>query len=97
MIRRVKSGGTSEGPDKAAHRSLVLEAIKTHLSHRPDVEEGDKKVLRGLKPPWTQVRAVWQLTVVPLRIYYDVDQVAGEVTISAVRMKTQGKTTEEIL
>jgi prevent-host-death family protein len=43
------------------------------------VEEGNKKVLRGLKPPWTQTRPVWQLTVVPFRIFYDVDEERNEV------------------
>lgn len=82
---------------KAADRKLVLDAIKTHLGDRPSVQEGDKKILRGLKPPWVQVRPVWQLTVVPFRIFYDVDEDAQEVVVNAVRKKPRGKTTEEIL
>jgi mRNA-degrading endonuclease RelE of RelBE toxin-antitoxin system len=82
---------------RAAHRSLVLDAIKTHLSDRPNIEEGDKKILRGLRPPWAAVHPVWQLTVVPFRVFYDVDEEHGEVIVNAVRKKLPGKTTEEIL
>ena len=81
----------------AAHRKLVLSAIRQHLVDRPAVEEGNKKVLRGLKPPWIQVRPVWQLTVVPFRVFYDVDAQAGEVIINAVREKRAGAKTEDIL
>jgi len=82
---------------KVADRGLVLDAIKTHLVDRPSIQEGDKKVLRGLKPPWIQVRPVWQLTVVPFRVFYDVDEDAREVVINAVRRKPSRKTTKEIL
>jgi mRNA-degrading endonuclease RelE of RelBE toxin-antitoxin system len=81
----------------AAHRSLVLDAIRTHLRDRPNVEEGSKKLLRGLEPPWTQVRPVWQLTVIPFRVFYDVDEDASQVIVNAVRAKPAGKTTREIL
>ena len=82
---------------KAGHRKIVLDAIRRNLLDRPGVEEGGKKVLRGLKPPWTQVTPVWQLAAVPFRIFYDVDDAAKEVTINAVREKPPGTTTEEIL
>jgi len=81
---------------KATHRKMVLDAIK-HLIDRPGVEEGSKKMLRGLTPPWPQVTPVWQLTVVPFRVFYDVDEAAMEVIVNAVREKPPGKTTEEIL
>ena len=82
---------------KAADRGRVLDAIRTHLVDRPGIQEGDKKVLRGLKPPWIQVRPVWQLTIVPFRVFYDVDEDSKEVVINAVRRKPSGKTTKEIL
>ena len=82
---------------KAADRGVVVDAIKTHLVDRPGIQEGDKKVLRGLTPPWIQVRPVWQLTVVPFRVFYDVDEDNKEVVINAVRRKPSGKTTKEIL
>lgn len=82
---------------KAAERKLVLDASKAHLLDRPSIQEGDKKILRGLKPPWTQVRPVWQLTVVPFRVFYDVDENTQEVVVNAVRKKPPGKTTGEIL
>lgn len=81
----------------AANRSLVLDGIKRHLGARPNVEEGDKKVLRGLRPPWAAARPVWQLTVVPFRVFYDVDEEHNEVIVNAVRKKPRAKTTEEIL
>ena len=82
---------------KAAHRSLVLDAIKRHPGDHPNVEEGDKKILRGLRPPWATTRPVWQVTVVPFRVFYDVDEERDEVIVNAVRKKPQGKTTEKIL
>lgn len=82
---------------KAVHRKLVFDAIKTHLADRPGLEEGGKKVLRGLTPPWPQVSPVWQLTVVPFRVFYDVDDEAMEVIVNAVRKKPPGKKTEDIL
>ena len=82
---------------KGAKRALVLDAIKKHLSERPNVEEGSKKILRGLRPPWSQVRPVWQLTVVPFRVFYDVDEEHDEVIVHAVRKKRSRKTTKEIL
>jgi mRNA-degrading endonuclease RelE of RelBE toxin-antitoxin system len=82
---------------KAADRRLVLDAIKTHLADRPGVEEGSKKMLRGLTPPWPQVNPVWQLAVVPFWIFYDVDDQAMEVVVNAVRKKPPGKKTEDIL
>ena len=82
---------------KANDRVRVLSAIKGHLAERPGVAEGHKKILRGLKPPWTQTRPVWQLAVASCRVFYDVDEPAKEVIINAVRRKPHGKTTEEIL
>ena len=75
----------------------MLDANKRHLSNRPNVEEGAKKILKGLVPPWNQVRPVCQLTAVPFRIFYDVDVESREVIINTVRAKTKGKTTEDIL
>ena len=44
-----------------------------------------------------RARPVWQLTVVPFHVFYDVDEEHGEVIVNAVRKKLPGKTTEEIL
>jgi mRNA-degrading endonuclease RelE of RelBE toxin-antitoxin system len=97
LISIVEGAKTDIRRLRAAHRSLVLDAIKRHLSDRPSVEEGDKKLLRGLRPPWATVLPVWQLTVVPFRVFYDVDEEHNEVIVNAVRKKPAGKTTEEIL
>jgi mRNA-degrading endonuclease RelE of RelBE toxin-antitoxin system len=82
---------------KATDRAMVIAAIRKHLTTAPDVEGRSKKVLRGLVPPWTQVRPVWQLTVMPFRVFYDVEPDGRVVIIQAVREKSGRKTTEEIL
>jgi mRNA-degrading endonuclease RelE of RelBE toxin-antitoxin system len=80
---------------RASDRTSVLAAIKG-LTTAPNVESGHRKVLRGLVPPWTQVRPVWQLTVELFRVFYDIDEAAREVIINAVPRKPAGKKTEDI-
>jgi mRNA-degrading endonuclease RelE of RelBE toxin-antitoxin system len=75
----------------------LLDEIAQHLSHEPNRETRNKKILRGLTPPWEHVEPVWELRVAEYRVFYDVDEAAGEVIVRAVRRKPPHKTTEEIL
>ena len=82
---------------RAFDRRQLLDQIDRHLLHEPTRETRNKKILRGLTPPWEHVEPVWELRVDEYRIFYDVDEVAGEVIVRAVRRKPPHKTTEEIL
>ena len=82
---------------RAVERRGILNAVEKYLAHKPTEATGRKKMLRGLVPPWAQVRPVWPLTVVPFRVFYDVDEDAREVMINAVRRKPTGRRTEDIL
>ena len=59
-------------------------------------ETRNRKMLHGLIPPWQRVEHVWELRIGQYRVFYDVD-VAGVVTIRALRRKPPRKTTEDIL
>ena len=65
--------------------------------HEPVRETRNKKILRGLTPPWECVGPIWELRVDEYRVFYDVDEAAGEIVVRAVRRKPPHKTTEEIL
>jgi mRNA-degrading endonuclease RelE of RelBE toxin-antitoxin system len=78
------------------HRQL-LDQVDEQLSHEPTRETRNKKILRGLTPPWEHVKPVWELRVNEYRVFYDVNEEAGQVVVRAVRRKPPHKTTEEIL
>jgi mRNA-degrading endonuclease RelE of RelBE toxin-antitoxin system len=56
-----------------------------------------KKIIVGLQPTWEHVEPIWQMRVQDFRVFYDVDEVRGEVVVRAIRYKPPHKTTEEIL
>ena len=64
---------------------------------KPARETRNRKILRGLTPPWEHLPPVWELRVNEYRVFYDVDEAAGQVVVRAVRRKPPHKTTEEIL
>lgn len=82
---------------RAFERRQLLDQIDRQLSHEPNREARNRKVLRGLTPPWEHVQPVWELRVNEYRVFYDVDETAGQVVVRAVRRKPPHKTTEEIL
>jgi len=82
---------------RAFERRLLLDQIEQQLSHEPTRETRNGKILRGLTPPWEHVPPVWELRVNQYRVFYDVDEAAGQVVVRAVRCKLPHKTTEEIL
>lgn len=77
-------------------RARIFDEVEEQLMFEPTKSSRRRKQLVGLKPPWEQVRPVWQLRVGDLRVFYDVDDDRREVIIKAIRRKG-GKTTEEIL
>jgi mRNA-degrading endonuclease RelE of RelBE toxin-antitoxin system len=82
---------------RAYDRKQLLDKIEQQLSHEPTREARNKKILRGLTPPWEHVKPVWELRIDEYRVFYDADEVAGQVVVRAVRRKPPHKTTEDIL
>ncbi len=82
---------------RAFERRLVLDRIDEHLTREPTRQTRSKKMLFGLIPPWEHVDPVWELRAGQFRVFYDVRDTDGVVTIRAVRRKPPHKTTEEIV
>ena len=82
---------------RAFERKQLLDQIDRQLSHEPTRETRNRKILRGLTPPWEHIKPVWELRVNEYRVFYDVDEAANQVVVRAVRRKPPHKTTEEIL
>lgn len=82
---------------RAADRARLLDRIEEQLSHQPSQETRNKKILVGLIPPWDHEGPIWELRVGEHRVFYDVDEDGGRVTVRAIRHKPPHKTTEEIL
>lgn len=81
----------------AYHRSIVLEAIDTQLSHEPASPTQHKKLLMNLIPPWDAVPPIWELRVGGYRVFYDVSEEGKTVYVRAIRRKPAARRTEEIL
>jgi mRNA-degrading endonuclease RelE of RelBE toxin-antitoxin system len=82
---------------RAFERKQLLDQIDRQLSHEPTRETKNRKILRGLTPPWEHVKPVWELRVNEYRVFYDVEEAAGQVVVRALRRKPPHMTTEEIL
>jgi mRNA-degrading endonuclease RelE of RelBE toxin-antitoxin system len=82
---------------RASERKRVLNGIEKQLTYEPTREARNRKILRGLIPPWQHVEPVWELRIAQYRVFYDVDAGRGEVAIRALRRKPSHKTTEDIL
>jgi len=91
----------SVAEDLAAIRAFecrrLLDQIERQLAHEPTRETRNRKILRGLTPPWEHVEPVWELRIDQYRVFYDVDEAAREVMVRAVRHKPPHSTTEEIV
>ncbi len=82
---------------RAYDRKRVLDEIEEALLYEPKRETRNKKPVVGLIPPWDSEEPTWELRSGPYRVFYDVDETKGQVTIRAIRRKPPHKTTEEIL
>ena len=71
-----------------------MDGIERQLTYEPMRETRNRKMLRGLIPPWQHVEPVWELRIAQYRVFYDVDEASGEVTIRALRRKPPHKTTD---
>ncbi|HEY3354123.1 MAG TPA: type II toxin-antitoxin system RelE/ParE family toxin, partial [Polyangia bacterium] len=77
-------------------RRRIMDAIDEQLTRTPASATRRKKLLRGLTPPWSQARPVWQLRVGAFRVFYDVDEDRREVIVRAARRKG-ARMTKEVL
>ena len=97
VIRYAESVAEDLAAFRAFERKRLLDEIDRQLLHEPTRETRNRKILRGLTPPWEHVEPVWELRVDEHRVFYDVDEAAGQVVVRAVRHKPPHKTTEEVL
>lgn len=73
------------GAIRAADRKRILDGIRRRLEHEPTGTTKHVKQLRRLSPPFEHVPPIWQLRIGDHRIFYDVDDVDGVVSVRAVR------------
>jgi mRNA-degrading endonuclease RelE of RelBE toxin-antitoxin system len=81
---------------RAHEQRRILDEVEKQLTREPTRPTRRRKMLRGLIPPWDQVRPIWQLRVGDFRVFYDVDEERHEVIVRAIRRKGTN-TTEDIL
>jgi mRNA-degrading endonuclease RelE of RelBE toxin-antitoxin system len=82
---------------RAFDRTTILDHVELQLTHQPDLETRNRKILVGLVPPWEHVEPVWELRVGEYRVFYDVNEAESRVIVRAIRRKRPHSTTEEIL
>ncbi len=82
---------------RAYDRRMILGTIKTQLTHAPHVETKQRKLLRNLTPPFEAIPPIWQLRAGEFRVFYDVQEAEGRVSVRAVRRKPAHRNTGEIL
>src|SRR5437773_159464 len=78
-------------------RRQVVEAIEVQLLDQPTIPTRNRKLLRGLVPPWEHLDPTWEIRVGEYRVFYDVDEAASLVHIRAVRHKPPHRTSEDVL
>ena len=78
------------------HRARLLDEIERQLTHEPAKATRRKKFIRGIVPPWADREGFWQLTVVPYRVFYDVDEERKIVEVRAVRRKLSRRTEDSL-
>ena len=79
------------------HLRRIKTAIEEHLMREPFVPSARRKAILGLHPPWAETEVpFWQLRVDPYRVFYDEGH-ERTVLVRMIRLKPQGKRTEDIL
>jgi len=81
----------------AFRRKIILEGIETQLSYEPTSPTKNRKLLVNLVPPWDAVPPIWELRVQEYRVFYDVAEEEKLVYVRAIRRKSPGRRTGEIL
>lgn len=75
-------------------RAFLLHEIQSRLSKLPDDESGSVKKLKKDQKPLFPNREIWQLTVVPYRIFYELDHPDYSVNIFFIGKKNKESTDE---
>jgi mRNA-degrading endonuclease RelE of RelBE toxin-antitoxin system len=78
-------------------RQRILDEVHSQLASQPTAPTRNRKLLDAAVPDFEHVPPVWEMRVGDYRVFYDVDEAAGVVTIRAARRKRQGQTTEDII
>jgi mRNA-degrading endonuclease RelE of RelBE toxin-antitoxin system len=79
------------------YRNQIFDAIEEQLTYEPDRATRNRKLLKNLNPPWQAVAPIWELRVNEYRVFYDVSPTEPVVSVRAVRKKSRGRKTEDIL
>lgn len=72
---------------RAFGRKQIAEAIRLHLSHRPQ-QESKSRIKRMAQPFWSEYR----LRVGEFRVYYDVDEASQFVNVLRILEKGTDET-----
>ena len=96
-LRFAKGGIRDLRRIRAFDRRRMVEATETQLSEEPTAPTRNRKVLVNLLPPWGGDLPVWELRVGEYRVFYDVAEDEEVVYLRAIRKKSPGPRTEEIL
>lgn len=80
----------------ASDRSRIVDEVKKHLPHDALEPSKKRKCLKSLTPTFPADPPVWQLKVVPFRVFYDVNVDDDVIHIRAIRRKDPEDRTEEI-
>lgn len=82
---------------RAFDRRRIVDEINGELAHQSAVATRNRKRLGAVVPDFEYIPPVWELRVGDYRVFYDVDEATRIVNVRAVRLKGQGRTTEEII
>jgi len=82
---------------RAFDQRRLASDIEEQLSHEPTVATRNRKKLDDASADFEFVPPLWELRSGDIRVFYDVDESKGKVTIRAIRRKKQGQTTAETL
>jgi mRNA-degrading endonuclease RelE of RelBE toxin-antitoxin system len=82
---------------RAFERRRIVDEINGQLAHQPTLVTRNRNRLDAVSPDFKHVPPIWELRVGDYRVFYDVDGASRIVFVRAVRLKGQGRTTEEIV
>ena len=79
------------------YRNQILGPMEEQLAHKPETATRNRKLLEDVTPPGQSVAPIWELRVGEYRVFYDVSPAESVVYVRAVRKKSRGTKTEDIL
>lgn len=69
----------------AREQSLILDTVELQLTHEPNVETRNRKLMRA------NPLASWELRIGTFRVYYDIDEANHAVVVIAVGVKRRNR------